>query len=162
MTVHSGSIVLHGGCVGSDEQIMHQHLSNKVEQYKTLLDVISNPRMPLPMSFHILRQSIVGSLSFYMRIIPPECALPCLEEFDTLVENALVRSHSLPSLDQQRQILLPRIGIPRASVTAIAAYFSCVAACLPILLPLIPDGLFYKHFYFTHQVLISEFPVASL
>jgi hypothetical protein len=162
MTVHSGSIALHGGCVGSDEEMMRQHLSKKVDQHKKLLDVISDPRMPSPISFHILRQSIVGSLSFYMRIIPPECALPCLVEFDTLVENALVRSHSLPTLDQQQQMLLPLIGIPRASVTAVAAYFSCVAACLPILPPLIPDGLLYKHFYSTHQVLISEFPVAAL
>ena len=46
--------------------------------------------MSSPIAFHIIRQCIVGSLAFYMRITSPECAVQCLQRCDVMVDAATV------------------------------------------------------------------------
>ena len=162
MTVHAGSMALHGGCVGSDELLMQELLNDKVDKHGKLLEIISDPKMSSPIAFHIIRQCIVGSLAFYMRITPPECAVQCLQRFDDMVEQAIIKTHSLPSLEPMQQLLLPLVGIPKSSVTAVAAYFACVAACLPVLPILESNGVLERHFRTTHATLITEFPDGAL
>ena len=155
-------MALHGGCVGSDETLMTKLLGEKVARYGQLLEIVSDPHMSSPIAFHIIRECVVGSLAFYMRITPPECAMPCLQQFDEMVEQAIAKSHSLPQLEYTQTMLLPLIGIPRAAVTATPAYFACVAACLPILPLLEPGGVTERHLRSTHDVLVSEFPAGAL
>ena len=56
MTVHEGSMALHGGCVGSDEILMKELLNKKVDRHSKVLKIISDPLMSSPIAYHIIRQ----------------------------------------------------------------------------------------------------------
>ena len=70
--------------------------------------------------------------------------------------------YKVRKLEPTQQLLLPLVGIPKASVSAVAAYFACVATCLPTLPSLGNDGMVERHFRNTHATLIAEFPDKTL
>ena len=64
---------------------MRQAIQQTVSRFDTVLDAVSDPLMPSQTAWCIIRQCVVSSVGFYIRITQPHIAHDAIKEFDLKV-----------------------------------------------------------------------------
>ena len=145
------------------ETKMRQAIQETVSRFDSVLDAVSDPLMPSQTAWCIIRQCVVSSVGFYIRITQPHIAHDAVEEFDRKVIKAISTSHSLPpglDADKDRKLLLAALGIAESSSISPIAYLCCLLTCLPHLPELAEDGSTYSALAAAHTAGAS--PSSSL
>ena len=163
VSVVYGAMSLHGGCIGTDETKMRQAIKDTVSRFDAVLEAVADPLMPSQTAWCIIRQCVVSSVGFYIRITQPHIAHDAIKEFDLKVIKAISASHSLPpglDSDNDRKLLLAALGIAESSAISPIAYLCCLLTCLPHLPELAKDGSTYAALAAAHTSVAS--PSSSL